>query len=129
MSVLCAILLGLAIAVTQVLHGGLMIAGLSSPAYALLAIAAMPAVVEALRNRVLPGVGAIIAVGILLGYLAWRCLLAPDVYLGRIDLELVMACGVAFLIGAVGLGSLRSKYVFLGIVGMAAICQAMFGFL
>lgn len=129
MSVLCAILLGLAIAVTQVLHGGLMIAGLSSPAYALLAIAGVPAVVEAMRNRVLPGVGAVIAVGILLGYLAWRCLLAPDVYLGRIDLELVMACGVAFLIGAVGLGSLRSKYIFLGIVGTAAICQAMFGFL
>jgi O-antigen ligase len=129
MSILCAILLGLAIVVTQVLHGGLMIAGLSSPAFALLAIAAVPAVVEAVRNRVFPGVGAIVAVCILLGYLAWRCLHAPDVYLGRIDLELVAACGVAFLIGAVGLGSLRAKYVFLGIIGIAAICQAIFGFL
>jgi O-antigen ligase len=129
MSVLCAILLGLAIVATQVLHGGLMIAGLSSPAFLLLAIAAIPAVVEAVRNRVFPGVGAIIAVAILLGYLAWRCLHAPDVYLGRIDLELVAACGVAFLIGAVGLGNLRAKYIFLGIVGIAAICQAVFGFL
>lgn len=129
MNILCAILLGLAIVVTQVLHGGLMIAGLSSPAFLLLAIAAVPAVVEAVRNRVFPGVGAIIAVGILLGYLAWRCLHAPDVYLGRIDLELVAACGIAFLIGAIGLSSLRAKYVFLGIVGIAAVCQAVFGFL
>jgi O-antigen ligase len=129
MSVLCAILLGLAVIVTQALHGGLLVAALADPGRILLVLAGVLALAAVIRGRGQPAPGAMLAVAVFLGYLAWRCMNAPDAFLGRVEMGQVLACGLAFFVVAAALTSVRAKYVLLGILGAAALAQAVLGFL
>lgn len=129
MTVLCAILLGVAIAVAQALHGGLLVPALVIPSYGLLAVAGLPAIVAAFRNPTPPSPSLLIGVIIFIGYISWRCFQAPDRYLGRIEFGEALALGLAFMIGASALAEARSRFIFIGIILAMASAQAVCGFI
>ncbi|MDD5199126.1 MAG: O-antigen ligase family protein [Terrimicrobiaceae bacterium] len=128
MSILAAILTAFAIIAAQVLHGGLMVPFFSVPSDTLLVVATLPALIAACRNPAPSAPGALAAVAVLIGYVAWRCLHAPDQFLGRVELGQALSAGLAFLIGYGGLTNTRARFVFLGIVGAVAFGQAVVGF-
>lgn len=127
MSIFAAIFTALAIAVTQLLHGGLFFSAFSIPAMALLVAAAVFSVVPAARDRSAWNLGALIVVAVCLAYLGWRCLFAADPMIGRIELGLVMMAGLTLAVIGGAVTGTRERLWFLGILGIVAAGQAVFG--
>lgn len=124
MRVAVAIILGLALLAGQIFHGGALIPFLALPAYAILVLAGLLALL-ANRESLSPGVA---GVGILLvGYALVRCVYGPDAELARIQFGELAAYALVFFAVAVGVTGRVARLWLVGAVLLVAAVQMGFG--
>jgi len=105
-----------------------MVPALSLASYGLCLLAAVFALPGWMVNRQPPALGALLVVAAFAGYLVWRCVERPgDSFLARLDLGLVLACGLAFLCAASGSARGVAPGVLLVALGVFAAVQAGVG--
>ena len=84
MRAIVVVLLGLALVASQVAHGGAFIPFFMVPSLALVGLALLASVVTP-SPRSAPPLPQIVAAGVFGGYVLWRCAVAEDAKLARID--------------------------------------------
>lgn len=125
MKTLAALLLGLALLMAQVFHGGAFFPALAWPAYGMVVVAALLAIVAGLRSASPPSPLHLLAGVAVAAVLIVRSLDDADFTLARIDAVAILAVTAAFLVSA-SLPDAKSRMVFLlvllvGVIGQAAV--------
>lgn len=128
MRYLLAILCVLVVAVAQVFYGGALRPVFALPAFALAGVVALQAVWSPFwKNIPAPSMVCVISVLVLGGWLAWREINSPDVWLAAGYLRLTLACMVMYLIFASVITNPYHRLAFVAGLLMLALAQAAVG--
>lgn len=123
MNAVLILLIGLALAVVQLLIGGVKMT-YSLPAYTLLGLAGVLSLgwIRREPGAARPVIWCVLAAGALAGYVGWRALTSPVEYLARTDLYVVMAALLVYLLAAVHLVAPRQRFALLWVLfGLALL--------
>ena len=126
MRVLVAVLLALAVIAAQLIYGGLMRTVFGLPSYSIIALAGILGLgVVFWKRAVPPSPGAIVATLVAGGFLIWRSVNSPGQDLAVFYTFLVAACVVVYCLCAAVVTSPASRYVFVGLLLVAALGQVV----
>lgn len=126
MRVTIAVLLALALIAGQVAHGGAMVPFLALPMMILVLAAGVLAVPSGLAQASVSG-PALWAVSASVGYFGWRCWVAEDQELARIDFGYLLLYASAWLATTAVVQGKRARWVLLSGVLLAALFQVGIG--
>jgi O-antigen ligase len=126
MQILFAFLLFAAFAVAQALIGGAKML-YSIPAYALVALAALLALIPALRKPSKPRVGCVAATLCFIGYILWRGWNSPVEYLARTDLMIALGALAVYLLTAYFFVEAKARLLLCGLLFAPAFAHVLSG--
>ncbi len=121
-----AVLCALAVVSAQVLYGGAMRPVFALPALILVGLAgALGLAALVWRNVPAPSAVCVASVVALAGWLIWRCVHSPDVWLAQTYLRLILGCLVVYLLFAAVLTNPFHRLTFVGILLVVAAAEAL----
>ncbi len=120
------VLLGFGFATAQVLIGGTRLV-FSLPAYGIIAIAAVLALVSFRRTKPKPDVLCLLSSALFFGYVAGRALLSPVPYVAQTDLYIVLGSLLVYGITVTVFTEAKTRLIFLGFLLLGALVQVGIG--
>ncbi len=122
-----AILLALALLAAQAIHGGLLIFSFAVPAYALLVLAGLAALVPLVFSKGRPDWVLVLAGLIPCGYLVWRTTWGPDLVMAQNEQGIVLGMAIVWLVMAGVLTGSAERLFFLTVLLLGCVIQGAFG--